>query len=254
MAHRVLGIDIGGTGIKGGVVDLGDGSLVTDRFRVDTPQPATPEAVAASVGEIVAHHGYSGTVGVTYPGIVRNGVALLAANVDDAFLGVDVDALFTEVTGCDVHVMNDGDAAAVGEMEFGAAAGERGTVLFLGFGTGIASALFREGVLVPNMEFGHLGFKGMHAEHYCAASVRKREGLSYEEWSGRVNEFLAHVEMLLSPDVIVFGGGVSKKWHKYGHMLETRLADLRCAELVNNAGIAGAAHWANRAASQASAD
>lgn len=248
MAAHVLGIDIGGTGIKGGVVDLADGSLVTDRFRVDTPQPATPDAVAEAVGAIVHHHDYSGTVGVTYPGIVWNGVALLAANVDDAFLGMDVDALFTDVTGQDVHVMNDGDAAAVGEMQFGAAAGEQGTVLFLGFGTGIASALFREGVLVPNMEFGHLEFKGIDAEDYCAASVRKAEGLSYKEWAGRVNEYFAHMEMLFSPDVIVFGGGVSKKWEKFGHLLSTTRADLRRAELLNNAGIAGAAHWAHRVA------
>jgi polyphosphate glucokinase len=224
MAAHVLGIDIGGTGIKGGVVDLADGSLVTDRFRVDTPQPATPDAVAEAVGAIVHHHDYSGTVGVT------------------------VDALFTDVTGQDVHVMNDGDAAAVGEMQFGAAAGEQGTVLFLGFGTGIASALFREGVLVPNMEFGHLEFKGIDAEDYCAASVRKAEGLSYKEWAGRVNEYFAHMEMLFSPDVIVFGGGVSKKWEKFGHLLSTTRADLRRAELLNNAGIAGAAHWAHRVA------
>ncbi|UCG40075.1 MAG: ROK family protein [Acidimicrobiia bacterium] len=248
MAQHILGIDIGGTGIKGGVVDLADGSLVTDRFRVDTPRPATPQAVAAAVRAISAHHSYEGTMGVAYPGIIRNGIALLAANVDASFLGVDVDALFTEVTGQDVHVMNDGDAAAVGEMQFGAAAGEAGTVLFLGFGTGIASALFREAILVPNMEFGHLEFKGMDAEHYCAASARKREGLSYEEWAGRVNEYLAHVEMLLSPDVIIFGGGVSKKWERFGHFLHTEHAQLRQAELLNNAGIAGAAHWAHRAA------
>lgn len=251
MADHILGIDIGGTGIKGGVVDLADGSLVTDRFRVDTPRPATPRAVAAAVGAVAAHHSYEGTMGVAYPGIIRNGVALLAANVDDAFLGMDVDALFTEVTGQDVHVMNDGDAAAVGEMQFGAAAGERGTVVFLGFGTGIASAMLREGVLVPNMEFGHLEFKGMDAERYCAASVRKREGLTYREWAARVNEYLAHVEMLFSPDVIVFGGGVSKKWEKFSSWLRTEHADLRRAGLVNNAGIAGAAHWAHRAATRA---
>ncbi|NND84082.1 MAG: ROK family protein [Acidimicrobiia bacterium] len=251
MAEHILGIDIGGTGIKGGVVDLADGSLITDRFRIDTPRPATPQAVAAGVRAVAAHHSYEGTMGVAYPGIIRNGIALLAANVDDAFLGMDIDALFTEVTGNDVHVMNDGDAAAVGEMQYGAAAGERGTVLFLGFGTGIASALFRAGVLVPNMEFGHLEFKGMDAEHYCAASVRKREGLSYEEWAARVNEYLAYVEMLFSPDVIVFGGGVSKKWDNFGSQLRTEHADLRVAELVNNAGIAGAAHWAHQAAAQA---
>lgn len=251
MAEHILGIDIGGTGIKGAVVDLADGSLVTDRFRVDTPKPATPQAVAAAVRAISAHHAYEGTMGVAYPGIIRNGVALLAANVDDAFLGMDVDALFTEVTGQDVHVMNDGDAAAVGEMQFGAAAGEQGTVLFLGFGTGIASALFREGVLVPNMEFGHLEFKGMHAEHYCATSVRKREGLTYQEWAVRVNEYFEYVEMLFSPDVIIFGGGISKKWDRFGRQLRTEHAELRVAELVNNAGIAGAAHWAHNASMQA---
>ncbi len=240
MEDAALGIDIGGSGIKGAVVDVTSGGLLTDRVRMATPSPATPKAVAEAVSGIVARVGFVGPTGVGFPGSVRAGVARLAAHVDPSFLGVDLVDLFSRATAVTTHVMNDADAAGAAEMRFGAGKGEWGTVVLLTFGTGIGSALFRGGVLVPNTEFGHLEFGGKAAEVDASAAARTRDGLGLAQWSLRVNAYLAHLEMLLSPDLVIVGGGISKKWDRFGSQLAASVP-IRPARLRNDAGIVGAA-------------
>ena len=235
-----FGIDIGGSGMKAGPVDLDIGDLTTERLRIATPKPATPEAMAAVVGELVEHFGWSGKVGVAFPAIVRNGVAKSAANIDESWIDVDIDALFTERAGRPVHVVNDADAAGLAEVRYGAGRDRRGKVLMLTFGTGIGSGLFLDGVLVPNSELGHLELDGAVAEHRAAASARDREGLSWKEWAKRVNRYLQHVMMLLSPDLIIVGGGVSRRADKWMPYLDVD-TELVPAALTNEAGIVGAA-------------
>lgn len=237
---QLLGIDIGGTGIKGAVVDPTRGELVTDRFRIETPQPATPDAVAGVVGQIVQHFDWSGPVGATFPGVVAHGVIGTAANVDDSWIGVDAGARFSEATGCAVTVVNDADAAGLAEMLHGAGKGRADTVLLLTLGTGIGSALFVDGVLVPNTELGHVEVDGHEAEKRAAESVREREELSWHKWAHRLNKVLATLERLVNPQLIIIGGGVSKKSEKFFPHLETR-AELVAAHLLNQAGIVGAA-------------
>lgn len=239
-----LGIDIGGTGIKGAVVDLDTGELRTERHRVPTPEPSTPHNVAQVIDEITRVHGWHGPIGVTYPGVIQDGVALSAANVDKSWIGTDVDELFTQVTSCSVTVMNDADAAGLAEVHFGAARGEPGVVLLLTLGTGIGSALFVDGTLVPNTELGHLELDGFDAEKRAAASAREREDLSWAEWAGRVQHYLEHVERLFTPHLFVLGGGVSKKPDKWVPLLQVRTR-IKVAELRNNAGIVGAAMMAH---------
>ena len=245
-ATHALGIDIGGTGIKGAVVDLRAGELSTERYRVPTPQPSTPHNVALVIDEIAKEHNWKGSVGAAFPAIIKDGVALSAANVDKSWIGTDVDALFTEITGCSVTVMNDADAAGAAEVEVGVAKGVKGVVLLLTLGTGIGSALFADGLLVPNTELGHLELDGHDAETRAAASARERDRLSWEEWAGRVQRYLEHVEFLFTPDLIVLGGGVSKKPEKWLPFLHLR-TPLTIAELRNNAGIVGAAMMASAA-------
>ncbi|MEU6710108.1 polyphosphate--glucose phosphotransferase [Nonomuraea sp. NPDC046802] len=232
---NVLGIDIGGSGIKGAPVDTMAGKLVEERLRIPTPQPSKPDEVAESVAAIVEHFGWNGPVGVTFPGVVKEGVVLTAANVHHSWIGVDAAALFGGAS-----VLNDADAAGVAEMTFGHGRGEHGTVLVLTFGTGIGSALFIDGTLVPNTELGHLELRGKDAEHRASARVREEGELSWEKWAERVEEYLRHVEMLLSPTLIVIGGGVSKKAGKFlPHVhLDTPVLP---AVLQNEAGIIGAA-------------
>jgi polyphosphate glucokinase len=243
----VLGIDIGGSGIKANLVDVASGALLAERFKIETPQPSTPDAVAEAVSETVAHFGHTGLVGCTFPAVVRRGVALTAANVDRAWIGTDVDALFEARTGLTFHVFNDADAAAVAEMEFGAGRGRSGVVLVLTFGTGIGSGMFVDGVLVPNTELGHLHLDG-HApvESWAAARVKEAEDLAWEEWAGRVDRFLTHLDRIFSPDLFILGGGVSRKWDRWGHVLTTPVETV-AAELENEAGIVGAALAASRA-------
>ncbi len=241
-----LGIDIGGSGIKGALVDTTTGTTVTERIRVETPQPATPEAVAEAVRDLVREIGGEGPVGVAFPARVRRGVALTASNIDKAFIGCDIDALFTEATGRPVSVLNDADAAGLAEVRSGAAKGADGVVLMLTFGTGIGSALFVDGRLVPNTELGHIVLpSGLVAEPYAAERVRKADGLSWAKWGARVQEVLAYMEFLFAPDLIVVGGGVSKaeRWAKFSPHLTTG-ARLVPAALRNEAGIVGAAAWA----------
>lgn len=240
--RRAFGIDIGGSGIKGALVDTATGTLLTPRTRIATPQPATPQAVAGVVARMLADSDWTGLVGATFPAVIKHGVARSAANVDRSWIGTDVDACFTEAApaGSDVAILNDADAAGIAEVRFGAARGVSGVVIVLTFGTGIGSALLNEGVLVPNTELGHLELHGHDAEKQAAASVRDEEGLSYKKWAVRVNEYMQHVERLFSPDLFVVGGGVSKDSAKWVPLLELN-TPVKPAELLNNAGIVGAA-------------
>jgi polyphosphate glucokinase len=235
-----FGIDIGGTGMKAAIVDRARGVLVSDRFRIDTPKPATPEAMAAVVAQLIEHHGWSGPAGVAFPAVVHNGIVKSAANIDPTWLHVDADALFTEVCGHDVHMINDADAAGLAEVRVGAGVGRAGVVMMLTFGTGIGSGLFVDGRLVPNTELGHLELDGFDAETRAAASARKREKLSWSEWAGRVEHYLRHVERLFSPDLFIVGGGASKQPARWLPNLDIE-TEIVPAQLANNAGIVGAA-------------
>ncbi|MAT03840.1 MAG: polyphosphate glucokinase [Acidimicrobiaceae bacterium] len=235
-----FGIDIGGTGMKAAPVDLVTGELAAARARVDTPQPATPERVAAVARHLVEHHDWSGPVGVCMPSVVMHGVVRSAANIDDSWIGVDADALFSDAIGAPVHVLNDADAAGQAEMTWGVGKDRSGVVLCLTFGTGIGSGLFVDGVLVPNTEFGHVELDGADAEVSAAARVRQAEGLSWVEWGDRVNRYLQHVAFIVSPDLIILGGGASKRSDRWLSRVHVE-CDLAIAALENNAGIAGAA-------------
>lgn len=235
-----FGIDIGGTGMKAAPVDLATGQLTADRYRVDTPKPATPEALADVVAELVSHHEWSGPVGVCMPSVVSHGLVRSAANIDESWIDVDADALFTKVVQQEVSVMNDADAAGVAEMTWGVGKGRDGVVLCLTFGTGIGSGLFVDGRLVPNTELGHLELDGYEAEKRAAASARKRDDLSWKDWAERVDRYLQHVAALFSPDLIILGGGASKQPEKWVDRLDPG-CEVAVAELANNAGIAGAA-------------
>ncbi|MCB1015676.1 MAG: ROK family protein [Acidimicrobiales bacterium] len=235
-----LGIDIGGSGIKAAPVDVATGALLAERHRIETPQPATPDAVAATVAELVAHFGWTGPLGATFPAIVRAGVIRSAANVDPSWIGADAARRFADATGCPVTVLNDADAAGVAEMTLGAGRGVAGVVLLLTFGTGIGSALFVDGHLVPNTELGHLEVDGHDAEHRAAASVREDHDLSWKHWAKRVDRYLEVVEALFSPELLIVGGGVSKKADKFLPLLH-RETPVVPAQLRNQAGIVGAA-------------
>jgi polyphosphate glucokinase len=241
----LLGIDIGGTGIKGAPVDILRGNLTADRFRVPTPDGGAPGDVARVVGEIVEHFDSTGTIGCTFPAVVRHGVAMTASNVDQAWIGTDAQALFEGETKRPCVVINDADAAGVAEMEFGAGQDRKGTVVMITLGTGIGSALFVDGTLVPNTEFGHLEIRGKIAEDRASEKAREDNDLAWGKWAKRVNEVLVHIEMLLSPDLFIIGGGVSKKADKFLPHLDTR-AEIVPAQLLNEAGIVGAALLASR--------
>ncbi|MFF8030236.1 MULTISPECIES: polyphosphate--glucose phosphotransferase [unclassified Streptomyces] len=240
---QIFGVDIGGSGTKGAPVDLDKGDLAQERCKVLTPHPATPDAVADAVKEVVDHFGWSGPVGVAFPGVVTGGATIrTAANVDKDWIDTDARVLLGDrLGGLPVTVVNDADAAGVAEMHFGAGRHHRGTVVLLTFGTGIGSALFVDGVLVPNTELGHLELHGHDAEKRASSKAREDEELSWEDWAQRVQEYLAHVEMLFSPELFVIGGGVSRKAHKFLHHIEGIKAEIVPAGLQNNAGIVGAA-------------
>jgi polyphosphate glucokinase len=236
----MLGIDIGGTGIKGAPVDVEKGTLTVDRFRLLTPKPATPEAVAKTVAEIVDHFGYQGRVGCTFPAVVKHGVIHTAANVDKSWIGTDARATFEEVSGCTFTVTNDADCAGVAEMRFGAGAGRMGVVIVVTLGTGIGTAVFHDGKLLPNTELGHIEIRGKDAERRAADSVREAKKLDWEKWAKRVDEYLDQLEHVLWPDLIIIGGGVSKKGEKFIPLLTPR-CEVVAAKLLNEAGIVGAA-------------
>jgi polyphosphate glucokinase len=237
----VLGIDIGGTGIKGAPVDTRSGQLLADRHRILTPHPATPDAVTEVVGELAKFFEWTGPTGATFPAVVKAGVARTAANVDQAWIGTDAAARFSKAIGGDVTVVNDADAAGVAEMTFGVGKGRPGLVIMVTLGTGIGSAMFMDGALVPNTELGHLKMGKYDAEHLAADSVREEHNLSWKEWAERVQEYLLMVEALFSPDLIIIGGGVSKKADKFLPRLTEVQTEIVPAQLLNEAGIVGAA-------------
>ncbi|MYY87422.1 MULTISPECIES: polyphosphate--glucose phosphotransferase [unclassified Streptomyces] len=239
---QIFGVDIGGSGIKGAPVDLDRGDLTEERHKVLTPQPSTPDAVVDCVCEVVRHFGWTGPVGATFPGVITNGTARTAANVDKSWIGTDIRKLVSErLGGTQVTVLNDADAAGVAEMHFGAGRGRTGTVILLTLGTGIGSALFTGGRLVPNTELGHLELHGHDAEKKASSKAREDEDLSWEHWARRVQKYLAHVEMLFSPELFIIGGGVSRKSHKFLPLIKGISAEIVPAQLQNNAGIVGAA-------------
>ena len=241
MAMHVLGIDIGGSGIKAAPVDVTTGKLLADRLKIETPRPALPGPVADVVNKLTTSFNWSGPVGITFPGVVTDGVTRTAANLDPAWIGLDVTALFTQATGNPVRVLNDADAAGMAEMTFGAGVGEKGTVLMLTFGTGIGSALFTQGILVPNTEFGHIEIRGRDAETRASEHAKELEDLSWGKWAGRVDEYLHQMEALLSPHLIIVGGGVSRQADKWVPRLTGIRARIVPAAMLNDAGIVGAA-------------
>lgn len=236
----ILGIDVGGSGIKGAIVNTKQGVLLTERHRIPTPQPATPAAVIATIAEIINTFGWKGPVGVGFPAAVVNEIVRTASNIDKSWIGINAAAEIERQTGCVTHLVNDADAAGFAEMKFGAGKKEKGTVIITAFGTGIGTSLFVKKKLVPNSELGHVLLHGDIAENYAANSVRKRENLSWEEWGGRVNEYLQHIERLFYPNLFIFGGGVSKYFDKFSGFLslETPIVP---AKNKNHAGIIGAA-------------
>ena len=242
MADNIgFGVDVGGSGIKGGVVDLDTGELVGERIKILTPQPATPDAVAETIAEIVRIAEWTGPVGVTLPSVVRDQTALLAANIDPSWVDMDCRGLFgRHLPDSRVHVLNDADAAGLAEARFGDAHARQGSVVLLTFGTGIGSALLHDGLLYPNSELGHLIIDGEEAEHIASAAVKEREDLSYKKWTKRVSKVLRTYEALFWPTLFVVGGGISRKHEKWVPLLDCKTPVVP-AKLHNNAGIAGAA-------------
>jgi polyphosphate glucokinase len=242
--NPILGIDVGGSGVKGSLVDLEQGTLLQERFRIPTPQPATPAAVAAAFAQIVTFFKYKGPVGCGFPAIVKNGVAQTAANIDKAWIGTSIETTFRKACGNPVWATNDADAAAIAEMHFGAGKNEHGLVILITIGTGLGTAIFYKGMLIPNTELGHLIWKNNKiAEAYCSSAARERLKISREEWAGRFNEYLHHLDLLFSPDVFILGGGESKHFDSYKDLLNPA-ARVVPAMLQNNAGIIGAAAYA----------
>ena len=239
-----LGIDIGGTGMKAAPVDVATGRLLGERFRIPTPHPSTPEAMATVVRDLDRHFtditGGGGPVGVAFPAVVRGGVVHSAANIDASWMGADAASTFAEAVGRSVVVVNDADAAGIAEMSFGAGRGRSGLVITLTLGTGIGSAMFMDGTLLPNTEFGHLEFRGESVERYAAASAMEREDLAWEDWADRVGEFLEMVDRLFSPDMVILGGGVSREPERWFHRIDTRFETV-IASMANHAGVVGAA-------------
>src|SRR5512143_3069548 len=238
---EILGIDIGGSGIKGAPVDVSTGRLTAERFRIPTPEPSTPEAVGATVAEIVKHFAWQGAVGCTFPAIVQHGVTHSAANVDQGWMHFSAEPFLQQRTGCPLRLVNDADAAGLAEAAFGAARGVPGVVIVLTFGTGIGSALLMDGKLVPNLELGHLEIRGKDAEKRASDLPRAQKDLSWSKWARRVTELLARLELYFSPDLFVIGGGVSKNYAKFGGYLQAERAKIAPAQLLNEAGIVGAA-------------
>jgi polyphosphate glucokinase len=237
---EILGIDVGGSGIKGAPVDTEMGTLLAPRYRIPTPKPAKPEAIATTVNQIAEHFEWQGPIGCGFPAVVQHGVVYTAANIHKSWIGQNIEELFQKETGCPIRVLNDADAAGLAEMAFGAGKDQDGVVLIITLGTGIGTALFTEGVLLPNTELGHIEIRGKEAERRASDATRKRKDLSWKRWSHRVDEYLRTMEDLFWPDLIIVGGGVSKKSHKFFPRLTAR-TEIVAAKLRNEAGIIGAA-------------
>ncbi|MGB8646716.1 MAG: ROK family protein [Anaerolineae bacterium] len=237
---QILGIDIGGSAIKGAPVDVETGALTAERFRIEVPKKPKPEHVLDCTVELIEHFQWQGPVGCTFPAIVKNGVTLSAANVDREWIGYKTQKMLAKKTHLPILLINDADAAGIAEMEFGAGLGEKGTVIMLTLGTGIGSAVFLDGKLLPNTELGHLEIRGKDAEDRAAARVKTEKKLSWAQWAERLNEYLARVDLMLSPDLYIIGGGVSKSHEDFIPLLKSS-ARIMPAKLFNDAGIVGAA-------------
>ncbi len=244
---NILGIDVGASGIKGAIIDLEKGELTTERIKLSTPKPATPEAVAAVIAELVEKVGYEGNlIGVGFPSIVKNGVAFSAANIDEAWIGTSIEKVVSAATGKEVVAMNDADAAGLSEMRYGKGKGQMGTVLLITIGSGLGSALFTDGHMVRNSEFGHLFLQGWVAEHYVSNTARKKYDMTWEGFGKRFNEYLLHIDRIMSPDLVILGGGISNEFKEFGKYIDKRL-NVTTAAMFNHAGIIGAALYAYEA-------
>lgn len=240
----ILGIDIGGSGIKGALVDITKGELVTERIRIPTPEGAHPKDVAETVAMLVSRFHYQGLAGCGFPAVVLHGVVKTAANIDDSWIGVDVNELLSIASGCRVLTGNDADVAGLAEMSFGAGRDKKGVVLVLTLGTGIGSAIFVDGILVPNTELGHIQVRGKDAEQRASDAARQAKNLTWEKYTRRLQEYLDSVESLIWPDLIIIGGGISKQSDQFLPFIDTK-AKIVPARLLNQAGIVGAALYAN---------
>ncbi len=237
---NILGIDVGGSGIKGAPVDTQVGSLLAQRLRILTPEHAEPHPVADVVAQIAHSFDWKGPIGIGFPAPIKNGVAMMAANVSPKWIGVDADDLFTKITGCDCTMINDADAAGLAEMAFGAGRGQMGTVIMITLGTGIGSAVFFGGRLLKNTEFGHIEIEGKEAEARASAAARDREDLSWKKYARRLDVYLKMMEKLFWPDLFIVGGGISKDHDKFLPLLTVEVPVV-AAQLLNEAGIIGAA-------------
>lgn len=242
---NILGIDVGASGIKGAIIDIKTGRLLTDRLRLLTPQPSKPEAVAQTFKDMVEAFKWSGLVGCGFPTLVREGVSISASNLDKSWVGKNVETVLSLASNCTVKVLNDADAAGMAEMKFSAGSDAHGTIIFITIGTGLGSALFVDGKMVPNTEFGQLYLKGQEniAEQYASSSAKDRDKLSWEEWGKRFDEYLNHLELLFSPTLFLLGGGTSKDFDQYAHFF-TGATPVKPAKLQNHAGMIGAACYA----------
>jgi len=247
MSKKAIGIDIGGTGIKGALVDTKSGVLLSERLRYETPKGGAPKDIAKTLKDLISQlPGSAGLpVGICFPAVVQHGVTLSAANVSKEWIGLDADAMFEKELGREVHVVNDADAAGIAEVKFGAARGHKGLVIVTTLGTGIGTALMFNGKLVPNAELGHLEIDGVDYESKAAFSAKERENLSWAEWAKRLQKYFSHLEALLTPDLFIVGGGVSKEHESYLPLLKLKTPIIP-AENRNSAGILGAAHWAKK--------
>jgi polyphosphate glucokinase len=237
---EILGVDIGGTGIKGAPVDVKTGKMLDERFRVLTPHPATPHAVADAVAEVATHFNWKGSIGCGFPAVIKAGTAYTAANVDPSWIGTDAQTLFEHKTGCKTLIINDADAAGLAEVKFGAGRDKSGVIILITLGTGIGSALIYNGVLIPNTELGHVELDGKDAERHASDKVRVEKDLSWKQWGKRLNEYLSLIQRSLWPDLIILGGGVSKDSDKFLKFVEIPTPVVP-AQLLNDAGIVGAA-------------
>ncbi|MFB0937067.1 MAG: ROK family protein [Propionivibrio sp.] len=243
---KILGIDVGGTGIKSAIVETTTGELISERHRIVTPKPATPMAVGDALKDVLKHHEWTGPVGMGFPAAIQHGIARTASNIDKSFIGLPITEYFRKQTGLPFHIANDADVAGMAEMRFGAGKGNDGVVLIITIGTGLGTALFSEGHLQPNTELGHVYLENGHeAERYASEAVRVTKDLKWKEWGERLNLYLSTMENLLWPDRIILGGGVSEKLHKFSPMITTK-APVVAASFLNQAGIVGAALFAEK--------
>jgi polyphosphate glucokinase len=238
---QILGVDIGGSGIKGAIVDTSTGEIVSERHRIETPQPATPEAVAPVLAKLARHFNWTGLIGCGFPAAIQHGVVRTASNISPSFIGINIDRLFSDATECPCFNLNDADAAGMAEIQFGEGANQSGVIILVTIGTGLGTALFTDGNLIPNTELGHIYLEnGKEAEYYASDAVRKVEDLNWKRWGKRFNYYLSSMEKLFWPDLILLGGGASKKFEKFKDQL-TIEAPVKPAAFLNQAGIVGAA-------------